>query len=328
MNGYLKTIQHYDFGKKLNEESPSIYLQSQIHGNETLSTLVLHNLINRLDMLDATLFSGVIRIVPRANPFSWDSYLHSRHGVFNLTTGENWNRIFDWDCISKYPEKDTEPSTLTKFLKHQIATENNTTKLLQYYLLSLSIGYNHIVDVHTPEYGIPHLYCYALTNNVPTFGINYVIEYQSEIVNTFDDAHNRLNHYYDKLHNNNAITIELDSNVPASQKLVEKWTEKFLNEFKKIGVIQNDLNTKDIVQENPIIGKVSDFQTPISGIQKHYFNLGEVVENQAPLFSILPFDLKKEIIIKAKHKCIPICLRKDTIVQPGAWVVRVFDIGD
>lgn len=326
MNTYLRKIKHYDFGIKLNEVDPSIYLQSQIHGNETLSTLVLHNLINRLSELDTTLFRGAIRIVPRANPFSWDSYLHSRQGVFNITTGENWNRIFDWDCVSKYPKKDTEPSTLTKLLAQQISIEKNTTKLLQYYLLSLSIGYNHIVDVHTPENGIPHLYCYRLLNNIPTFGINYVIEYQSEIINTFDDAHNRINHYYDKLQNNNAITIELDSNIPASQKLVEKWTDTFMDEFKKIGVIQNYLNAESIIQAKNKIGKVRDFQTPIPGIQKHYFNLGEVVKENAPLFSILPFDLQKEIIIKAKSNCIPICLRKDTIVQPGAWVVRVFDI--
>ncbi len=326
MNNYLKLIRPYDFGRKLSKNAPSIYLQSQIHGNETLSTLVLHNLINRLSLLESSSFSGAIRIVPRANPFAWNSYLYSRHGVFNLTTGENWNRIFDWDCVAKFPKKNTAPSTLISYLNQKISSENNTTKLLQYYLLSLSIGYNHIVDVHTPENGIPHLYCPIMTDKIPTFDIKYVIEYQKEVINTFDDAHNRINQYYDKLNKNNAITIELDSNIPASQELVENWTKIFMNEFKKIGVIKNDLNSKAIIQDDIKIGKVRDFQTPVSGIQKHFFNLGKVVPNNSPLFSILPFDLKNEIIIKTTSDCIPICLRKDTIVHPGAWVVRVFDI--
>lgn len=326
MNNCLEAIKHYDFGKKLSDNNPSIYLQSQLHGNETFSTLVLYSLINHLSSIDKSSFLGSVRVVPRANPFSWNSYLYSRNGVFNPTTGVNWNRIFSWNLETDFPKKETSISTLRQSVIKKISNETSIINSLKYYLLSLSIGYNYIIDVHTPENGIPHLYCSKFTSNTPTFDIKYVIEYKDEHIDTFDDAHKRIIQYFYKLKNNTAISIELDSNVPATQTLVKKWTTALMDELSKIGIVKNDHENKSIKQCNVTIGKIKDYQTQVSGIQNHFFSLGDVVTETSPLFSILPFDLKSEIIIKAESNCIPLCLRKDTIVYPGAWVVRALEI--
>lgn len=321
MKNFLELIKPYDFGSN-KDGNPSIYLHSQIHGNETLSTLVLCNLIKRLKSINKSFFKGFIRIVPRVNPFAWENYLYAKNGVFSPVTGINWNRIFAWDFKKKYQDKNENIQTIKEYAKKRSICLSIVDSL-KYYLLYLSIGFDFIIDVHSPENGIPHLYCQKYTDNLPLFNINYIIEYNDNYQNTFDDAHTRLSKYFEFAKNSTAITLELDSNVPASKNLVDYWTDIFLEQFIELGII-NISSSKKIERKNTQIGKVQDFETPFSGIQTHYFSLGNLVKKDSVLFSVLNFDLENEYIAKATNDCVPICLRKASIVHSGGWVVRVF----
>ena len=334
-------IKNYDFGPKLASDKPSIYFQSQIHGNETLGTLVLSNLISFLKNLKPHSILSPIRIVHRVNPFSWYNYLFSKNGLYDPNSGNNWNRIFNWEIYAKEltvllnrNDHKNEHKILSKLIK--LAIENQNTDLLTEYISSrlfeLSFGYKYIVDLHTPENGIEHLYCSKFNKNLPSFQIPYVIEYGSPTSKVFDEAHMKLVERflsYPILNGNLAVTIELDSNVPASEDIIEKWTNRIIVQLIDLNILDlpyHHHKTND-KSKRIYIGKMIDYRSHISGIQYHYFKLGEKLSYGDKVFGIKPFlHEDKNEIVKSVCECIPLCLRKHTIVSAGNWVVRALQI--
>lgn len=334
-------INCFDFGPPLSSVGTSIYFQSQLHGNETMGTLVLSNLISFLNNLEKGSIKESIRIVPRANPFSWNTYQYTRNGLFDTTSGDNWNRIFDWNAYQDKAKKilnenkSISKENLFQKLRNLSIKQQNTSCLKDFIsnkLFELSIGYNFIVDVHTPENGIEHLYCSSYADVFPKFEVPYIVEYGMPTLNTFDEAHNKFNKVFfqfKKTQNYNAVTLEIDSNIPAEKKTIDQWTERIIKQLIDFKIIENNkIHTdKTATNNNRFIGNMINFNSHISGIQFHHFKLGETISSGDKIFEIRPFSnsIENEVVY-SDSDCIPLCLRKHNIVNSGNWIVRALKV--
>src|SRR5687767_1413458 len=86
-------IPVHDFTPSASARGRSVYLQGQLHANESTAMLVLHDLVRRLR---SRLSANQVRVVPNANPVGWTRYLTSgATGQGRISAnGTNWNRMF------------------------------------------------------------------------------------------------------------------------------------------------------------------------------------------------------------------------------------------
>ncbi len=128
-------------------DAPSMYIQSGLHPNETTGCGVLHSLLARYESESCPVN---LRLVPHVNPLGWRTYIENGSGRVSYPNFINWNRIFSGD-ISALPDRPT--------------IEQGMADLL----LRLSSGYDHVMDVHTPECGWPHVYAPGLSGRLNIF---------------------------------------------------------------------------------------------------------------------------------------------------------------
>jgi len=318
-------VHFFDFGPPRRQGAPSFYMQSQVHGNEVFGTLVVRELMERLSALPSEAFLGALRISPSANPFSYQNFLIAYEGMYDLLAGKNWNRIFD---VSDVISENMDAESLSAELARLAEATNDCVKKLPLVLLAHSVGYNYVVDVHTPEFGMQHLYCDTLRPNTPTFGINNVVESGgAKQAFSFDDSNQFL---ADKLKLDCvSVTVELPSYSPATHKDVVKWADAFAYELVRLGLVDGKYLAVDALPEKkPVLSTgVYDFIPDISGIVLHHFAPCDTVEAGAPLVSVIPmrYDAKGAQTMYARKRCFPVSMRRKGTVQAGQWVVRVLE---
>jgi len=189
-------IHYYCFGKL--DSKVKVYIQSQIHGNESFGTLVLYGLIDELSKIQKENILGFIKIIPKVNPYSWINFLYNHNGRFNDITGMDWNRSFYWLTNSRK----------TRFEKSKNIDLNEKISNI---IFKLTKGFNYIWDIHTPENGIEHIYCQRFTSEISTFGIPNIIEFQTPTIHSLDEECMRLNEHSKNIMYIEALTIELPS---------------------------------------------------------------------------------------------------------------------
>jgi len=318
-------VHFFDFGPPRRQGAPSLYMQSQVHGNEVFGTLVLRELMERLSALPDQAFLGALRISPSANPFSYQNFLIAYEGMYDLLAGKNWNRIFD---VSDILSDNMDAESLSAKLVHLAEETNDCVKKLPLILLAHSVGYSYVVDVHTPEFGMQHLYCAKLGPDTPTFGITNVVESGSaKQPFSFDDSNQFI---AEKLKLDCvSVTVELPNYSPATHKDVVKWAEAFAYELVRLGLVDGKLLAVDALPEKKLVlsAGVYDYIPDISGIILHHFDPCDTVEAGAPLVSVVPtrYDAKGAQTIYARKRCFPVSLRRKGTVQAGQWVVRVLE---
>ncbi|MCL2065212.1 MAG: succinylglutamate desuccinylase/aspartoacylase family protein [Candidatus Cloacimonetes bacterium] len=296
-------IHYFDFGRKRNKNK--IYIQSQLHGNETFSTLVILELKKLLEKTPNRYFNSFIRLVPRINPYSWHEYLYNGNGRLNPANGKDWNRSFEWgQSISDNSfDRNTTLSNLT---------------------FSLIKDFNFIWDIHTPENGIEHLYCNHFSTDKSYFGIENIIEYGEPTIYSLDEACTRLQK---QLNINEAITIELPSHIHAQAKNVLFWADRLYRELISRGFVHLKIDNHVPITRKFRVGQWVDYYADKSGIIQYNFELGELIQTGAELFNIIPFDYINDFYpTKNTFEGYPICIRSKSMVDKGNWVVRVLKV--
>lgn len=296
-------IHYFDLGKKQSQNR--VYIQSQLHGNETFSTLVVLELKKRLEKIPNNCFNSLIRLVPRINPYSWHEYLFNGNGRLNPINGKDWNRSFEW-------ENNIVDETFDK---------NTTLSNLAFYLIR---NFNIIWDIHTPENGVEHLYCNKFSSGKFYFGIENIIEYGEPTIYSFDEACVRLKKQF-KI--DEAITIELPSHIYAQTKNVQLWADRLYRELINREFINLKKDTYIPTAQKFRIGQWIDYYADKSGIVQYNFELGELIHTDNELYTIIPFDYIDNLFpTKSTFDGYPICIRKKSMVSKGDWVVRVLKI--
>ncbi len=323
-------ITYYDFGPAWEPGQPSVYFQSQLHGNEAAGTAVLRELVNALRTLPAESICGAIRIVPRANPFAWQSYVQTRQGTYDLTTGENWNRIYDWSALREEAEtqwKGMSEDDAWKLMRRLVAQRREASydllDQLRYSLFELASGYAYIIDVHTPDNGIEHLYCSRYSETVPHFGVPNVLEFGDPQGNTFDEGYLRLIQQAEgHLGHSQAITLEIKNRLALHNDQVEDWVERILNELRHRRILQD---VEDVEMPRPAyVGSYVSCIGRVTGIVVYHRRPGEFVKAGDVVGELIPFDMEDAPQqVTAPVSGILLNMRDQTIVPSGGWVVRM-----
>ncbi len=314
-------IHFYDFGPPLAAGVPSMYIQSQLHGNEVFATLTVTEVLSRLLPLPDKAFLGSLRIAPSVNPVSFHNFLTAYEGMYDLPSGKNWNRQYDINRLIDIPS--FTPAQLSERLAVMAAETRDITLRLPLTLLSHSVGYKYVVDAHTPEYGMGHLYCSKLTADVPTFRMKTVIASGNPSGASFDDSNTVISEALGKPCI--SVTLELPNFAPACRADVIKYADIFCGELVARGIVDgNYLDGTPPDKELPPTGEVYDYIPSTSGIITHHFMPETFVEKGAPLVSVTPmrFGATEAETIFAPVRCYPLSLRRKGVVQSGTWVVR------
>jgi predicted deacylase len=321
----------YDFGCVQAVSENSIYLQSQIHGNEIFGTRVLHRVIEQLNLLDEEAIKGFIRIAPAVNPEAWLNYMNTGEGGYELLSGLNWNRVFEnWIVEKAVDLYNLNPlSGVLGVTEGLIADSRNYSQYeskLPLILIANSLGFKYVVDVHTPEYGIEHLYCQHFASMVPTFGIHNIVEYKSLEMKAFEECHIRLSQ---ALHINCIpVTVELPAKPYSRRDEIDYWANQVLNEMHRLELIRmpHYKQIQDSFEEYRV-GTIRDYYSHSGGAIAYEFTEGQAVNEGDTIATVLARKtnrLEIESII-AEKECLPISFRNRGVVKPGSWALRVLE---
>jgi hypothetical protein len=274
-------VKCYDFGN-MNKQN-SIYIQGQLHSNEVNS---FSTLIRVVENLKKNLPPVPVRIIPMCNPIGWHSYINGNDGRISYPNGIDWNRIFN---------NHNKDGTL----------ENEFANLLW----DLSDGFDNIIDVHTPEYGFPHIYTSDLNKRLYTFDdIPYVI---SNTSSSFEDSNVIIR-------NIPSCTLELPNFEVWTTAQEEYWADRITNE---IFHFKEDSNYSRIGCPK-IVGRMINCYSKISGVPVLLVKPNEICKKGIPIAKIISKEGQTENIY-CEDDCIPLCFRRRGIIQAGCWVIRI-----
>jgi predicted deacylase len=321
-SGDCLSLQIYKFIGK--QPGKKVYIQANLHGAEIVGNAVIHQLIEFLTSLDSDRLKGEIWLVPVCNPLSINQRNHFfSTGRFNSYDGKDWNRIF-WDY-----EKECED--LEEFAKANLnesiaeIREKYLTKIKQkfqeqlvkiqkpsgapferqyrYYLQSLCLDVNYVIDIHSSSnQSIDYLYCFSTRQeSASLFLLEYGVlmhEYEGK---TFDEAFMKpwlaLEKQLAKLGRNiefdlESWTLELGSGMKINPESVEKGFLGIKNYLLHKNII--DLPSESdrswlkikLVEKN----NIQDYYAPTGGMIRSRVELGSRVLAGEKLYQILSFN--------------------------------------
>lgn len=282
-----RVIRFFDFGNQ--DSLHSIYIQGHLHSTEVNSFSTLCCLVEKLIDNHPSIR---IRVVPTCNPFGWEIYLNGNDGRASLPGKMDWNRIF-----STVPKKD---STIEKELANE--------------LWNLSHGFRQIIDVHTPDFGFPHVYTCEFDNRLLTFDdLPYAISDY-----TRDGSFQNLNYFEREI---SSFTLELPSYNIWTSLEQEYWADRIREEINA-----NEQQLSRISTSQPQYwGKMVSLSSRISGVPLLLVKPNEVAKANSEIFKVTSVEGQNEIISFEKD-CIPLCFRRRGLIQAGRMIVKVLSL--
>ncbi|MEH0544520.1 succinylglutamate desuccinylase/aspartoacylase family protein [Streptomyces sp. B21-105] len=273
----------------------SVYLQGQLHANESAAMLVLHELVRRLRSAAP---ANQVRVVPNANPVGWSRYLTSgATGQGRISAGGiNWNRMF------------TDPRQQGGAVDASLAST----------LWRLSDTYDVIIDVHTPEFGWPHLYATSADRRLVTLDDIPHVMYGDPTPGAFDECHLRLRAHGDGAVRT-SVTLEIPSHELPTDALVSHWSDRLMRE---IDAQSKDLDAQGAPQFS---GTMTDLVPRISGAVVLHCRPGEPLSAGLPILTVRGRKGESETLI-APSDCVPVCFRRATVVEAGYWACRAISL--
>ena len=149
---------------------PKAAIQASLHADEVPAMLVAHHLRERLAALEADgRVLGEVVLVPAANPLGLSQrLLHGPVGRFHLGSGENFNRHYA-DLVDTVAaavqgrlgaEADANVALVRAAMRDAVAAlpSRNALQGLRNVLLGLAIDADLVLDLHTDQEAVVHLY--------------------------------------------------------------------------------------------------------------------------------------------------------------------------
>lgn len=281
-------ITAYDYHK--GSGYPKIYIQALLHGNETSAASAVFGLI---DQIESQLPDLSVRIVPVVNPFGLANEYAGENGRYSADFGVDWNRIFDDNLL-------------------QESFDRSHAGLLAQTIWQLSEGFDHYIDVHTPDFGHKHVYTLD-ANFLPKSLANWpIILGDSPSGSAFEDANVRLR-------KTPSFTLELPSLCPPTFKYSKKFAKLLFDcvvEISKSELLENTKNAS-------LVGTIQNVISPIDGfveVSDFAFQSKESGDFKVVIHPVVG----KQVDIDYEEICYPLCFRRNSIVRAGEWACRVF----
>ena len=353
-DGDIISIPIFQFIGTNNIQSPSLYIQSSIHGSEVQGYLIAIKLIQYF-IKNPPL--GNVTIIPIANPYGLNYKLGEyTFGRFDPISGNNWNRnyidlsLFTTQFFKKFCQINNFNKLTILFkkfmknlLKQQLKQQNSYAKKLALELQSIAITADIVLDLHCDTVSIPHIYSPTYSMESATkLNIPFIIEIPHIFNGALDEAIfypwiSLIEHFNKKYPDNiikyspiEAFTIECGCHEYINKDESKKQMTNILNYLN----FKNIINNKDLhnSQQEIFSCKLKDFITlyaKFGGIIIDNVKLGTKIKknNKIFTFSIPNKNINQQISDKIKYiysnkTLIPITKTPTPIILEGMTLMK------
>jgi len=290
---------------------PNVHLQAGVHADEIAGMLVLHLLMQRLQIAEAAgRLKGCVTVVPQANPLGIGQFRQGRLlGRFHDATGHNFNRSFDQSAAM------TQPST--------------NVQQWQKKLVQLAAPADVMLDLHTDDEALPYLYVHR---SFWPRGRELAAAMKMDVAIIWDDGGDGsfeetiiapwLREGVTERHM--AATLELRGQGDVSDCFAGQDVEGLYTWLCGYGVIDENLAPADWPVEAVEMGHMETILAPQSGVLIFEKALGDFVEEGQRFARILgrPGDASSEVVLVAEQAGRMVTRYRDRLVPQGMVVAK------
>ncbi|MET0848332.1 MAG: succinylglutamate desuccinylase/aspartoacylase family protein [Pseudomonas sp.] len=289
----------------------NVHLQAGVHADEIAGMLVLHLLMQRLQIAEAEgRLKGGVTVVPQANPLGIGQFRQGRIlGRFHDATGHNFNRAFDQSAAME------RPSTNVQEWQKKLVQLASTAQVM--------------LDLHTDDEALPYLYVHRC---FWPRGRELAAAMKMDVAIIWDDGGDGsfeetiiapwLREGVTDQHL--AATLELRGQGDVSDRLAEQDAAGLYAWLCGCGVIGDALSPGDWPVEVMDMGQMETVLAPQPGVLIFEKELGDFVEEGQRFARILrrPGDPSSEVVLVAEQAGRMVTRYRDRLVSQGMVVAK------
>lgn len=290
---------------------PTVHLQAGVHADEIAGMLVLHQLMQRLQVAEVQgRLKGHVTVVPQANPLGIGQFRQGRIlGRFHDATGHNFNRLFDQSSAMARPSTNVQE--------------------WQKKLVQLATPAQVVLDLHTDDEALPYLYVHR---RFWPRGRELAAAMKMDVAIIWDEGGDGsfeetiiapwLRDGVSDRHM--AATLELRGQGDVSDRFAEQDADGLYVWLCACGVIDEALSPGDWPVEAMEMGHMETILAPQPGVLIFEKELGDFVEERQRFARILrrPGDPSSEVVLYAEQAGRMVTRYRDRLVSQGMVVAK------
>lgn len=290
---------------------PRVHLQAGVHADEIAGMLVLHLLMERLEVAESLgRLKGSVTVVPQANPLGIGQFRQGRIlGRHHDATGHNFNRGFD----------------------QSVAMERPSTNVQEWQrkLVQLAAPADVMLDLHTDDEALPYLYVHR---SFWPRGRELAAALQMDLAIIWDDGGD--GSFEETIiapwlregstGHRMAATLELRGQGDVSDRFAEQDAQGLYTWLCGYGVIDDGLAPADWPVEAVEMGHMETILAPQPGVLIFEKELGDRVEQGQRFARILrrPGDPSSEVVLYAEQTGRLVTRYRDRLIAQGMGVAK------
>lgn len=294
-----------------NGSGPNVHLQAGVHADEIAGMLVLHLLMQRLEVAEAEgRLKGQVTVVPQANPLGIGQFRQGRIlGRFHDATGHNFNRAFDQSAALQRPSTNVQE--------------------WQKKLVQLASSADLMLDLHTDDEALPYLYVHR---SFWPRGRQLAAALKMDVAIIWDEGGD--GSFEETIiapwlrdgvtDGRMAATLELRGQGDVSDRFAEQDAQGLYVWLCSCGVIDEALAPGDWPVEAMEMGHMETILAPQPGVLIFEKELGDFVEEGQRFARILrrPGDPSSEVVLVAEQAGRMVTRYRDRLVSQGMVVAK------
>ncbi|RKS27297.1 hypothetical protein BJ917_0135 [Pseudomonas sp. WPR_5_2] len=292
-------------------QGPKVHLQAGVHADEIAGMLVLHLLMQRLQVAESEgKLKGSVTVVPQANPLGIGQFRQGRIlGRYHDATGHNFNRGFDQSAAME------QPSTVVQQWQQK--------------LVQLASSADVMLDLHTDDEALPYLYVHR---SFWPRGRELAAAMKMDVAIIWDDGGD--GSFEETLiapwlrdgttDGRMAATLELRGQGDVSDRLAQQDAEGLYAWLCGYGVIDDSVSPIDWPVEAVEMGHMETLLAPQPGVLIFEKELGDLVEEGQRFARILrrPGDPSSEVVLYAEQTGRLVTRYRDRLISQGMGVAK------
>lgn len=290
---------------------PRVHLQAGVHADEIAGMLVLHLLMQRLEVAESQgRLKGSVTVVPQANPLGVGQFRQGRIlGRYHDATGHNFNRGFDQSAAMERP--------------------STNVQAWQQKLVQLAATADVMLDLHTDDEALPYLYVHR---SFWPRGRELAAALQMDVAIIWDDGGD--GSFEETIiapwlrdgttEHRMAATLELRGQGDVSDRFAEQDAQGLYVWLCGHGVIDDAVAPADWPVEAVEMGHMETILAPQPGVLIFEKELGDLVEQGQRFARILrrPGDPSSEVVLYAEQTGRLVTRYRDRLIAQGMGVAK------
>ncbi|WP_458374385.1 succinylglutamate desuccinylase [Pseudomonas laurylsulfatiphila] len=290
---------------------PNVHLQAGVHADEIAGMLVLHVLMQRLQIAEAQgRLKGQVTVVPQANPLGIGQFRQGRIlGRYHDATGHNFNRAFDQSAAM------ARPSTCVQQWQKK--------------LVQLAAPADVMLDLHTDDEALPYLYVHRSfwprgRELAAAMKMDVAIIWDGGGDGSFEETIIAPWIRDGVTAGRMAATLELRGQGDVNDRFAESDAEGLYHWLCAFGVIDESVALADWPVEAVEMGHMETLIAPQPGVLIFEKELGDFVEEGQRFARILrtPGDPTSEVILHAEQAGRLVTRYRDRLIAQGMGVAK------